>query len=217
MLFDMDGTLVDSERLWDVALFALADRCGGVLSEPVRRAMVGRNVVESVAMLYDDIGQPDQDPVAGAAWVEDRMVDLLATELVWRPGAAELLAQARSVGLPTALVTSTVRPLVEVALDTLGRSHFDTVICGDEVVHGKPHPEPYLTAAARLRVPVDRCIAVEDSPTGIASARAAGAVVIGVPHDVALADVDGVAIVGSLAELDIDRLFVLAAAARAAL
>jgi len=203
----MDGTLLDSEPLWDAALRGLAEHLGGVLSEPARLAMVGRNSRDSMAIFYQDLGLAGRDRAADDRWVIDRMVELFGVDLSWQPGAAELVAEVRAAGVPTALVTSTMRRLVDVALrSTLGPDTFDVVVCGDEVSAPKPDPESYLTAAARLGVPIDRCVAIEDSPTGLASARAAGATVVGVRGEVALVAQDGLVVVESLAELTVSRL-----------
>src|SRR5947209_7908915 len=121
VLFDMDGTLVDSEKVWDVALVELADRYGGVLSAPARARMVGNSAAESMVILHDDIGQPWRDPATSVAWLEERMKELFAAGLVWRPGAVELLGELRAAGVPMALVTATRRDLVDVALETIGR------------------------------------------------------------------------------------------------
>ncbi|MFC4109059.1 HAD family hydrolase [Micromonospora zhanjiangensis] len=209
MLFDMDGTLVDSEKLWDVALHELAARYGGTLSDAGRRAMVGSSMADSMAILHADLDQPWRDAALGAAWLEERVTELFAAGLTWRPGALALLRAVRTAGIPTALVTSTARSLVEVALDTLGRDSFDVVVCGDEVDDPKPHPTPYLTAARLLGVPVRRCVAVEDSPTGVASALAAGAAVLAVPHDVPIPAADGVHLVASLTAADLALLAAL--------
>jgi HAD superfamily hydrolase (TIGR01509 family) len=207
VLFDMDGTLLDSERLWDSALRSLAAHLGGALSDGARLAMIGRNSAESMMIFYDDLGVAQPDRVADSRFVADRMAVLYATELRWQPGAAELVAQVRAAGVPTALVTSTARRLVDVALaSALGADRFDVVVCGNEVAAPKPDPESYLTAAARLGVPVDRCVAIEDSPTGLASALAAGAVVVGVPGEVPLPETDGVHLVKSLTEVDLTYL-----------
>jgi HAD superfamily hydrolase (TIGR01509 family) len=207
VLFDMDGTLLDSERLWDAALRSLATHLGGVVSDGARMAMIGRNSAESMMIFYDDLGVSQPDPVADRRFVVDRMAALYANELRWQPGAAELVAQVRAAGVPTALVTSTARRLVEVALaSTLGADRFDVVVCGNEVTAPKPDPESYLTAAAQLGVPIDRCVAIEDSPTGLASALAAGAVVVGVPGEVPLPETDGVRLVKSLTEVDLPYL-----------
>ncbi|MDM4718914.1 HAD family phosphatase [Micromonospora sp. WMMA1363] len=209
MLFDMDGTLVDSEKLWDVALHELAAEYGGVLSAAARRTMVGASMAVSMLALHDDLGQPERDPAASAAWINARILELFRAGLRWRPGALALLGAVRAAGIPTALVTSSGRALVEVALDTLGRDSFDVVVCGDEVDAAKPHPEPYLTAARLLGVPIGRCVAIEDSPTGVASALAAGAAVLAVPAEVPLEPRDGVHQLESLTAADLELLAAL--------
>ncbi|MGC4897124.1 HAD family hydrolase [Micromonospora sp. DT31] len=209
MLFDMDGTLVDSEKLWDVALQELAAVYGGTLSDEARRAIVGTGMADAMRIVHDDLGQPERDVGASADWISVRILDLFRTGLRWRPGALALLRAVRAAGIPTALVTSSGRSLVEVALDTLGRDSFDAVVCGDEVGAAKPHPEPYLTAARLLGVPVERCVAIEDSPTGVASALAAGAAVLAVPAEVPLPATDGVHQVDSLTAADLELLTAL--------
>ncbi|WCN84641.1 HAD family hydrolase [Micromonospora sp. LH3U1] len=206
MLFDMDGTLVDSEKLWDVALQELAREYGGELSADARRSIIGTNMAESMRMVHDDLGQPERDPEISAAWINARILELFHTGLSWRPGAFALLRAVRSAGIPTALVTSSGRALVEIALDTLGRDNFDAVVCGDEVVATKPHPEPYLTAARLLSVPIERCVAIEDSSTGVASAFASGAAVLAVPAEVALPSTVGVHQRESLTGVDLEFL-----------
>lgn len=199
----MDGTLVDSEKIWTMAVEELAVSYGGVVSPAARLAMVGVGVFESMAILHDDLCQPWRDPATGSRWIQDRAAELFAAGLDWRPGARELLDDLRAAGIPVALVTSTARRLVDVALGTLGADTFDVVVCGDEVSATKPDPAPYLAAARLLGVPARECVAVEDSPAGVASARAAGATVIGVPYEVDLGCVDDVHVVTSLTEVDL--------------
>jgi HAD superfamily hydrolase (TIGR01509 family) len=206
VLFDMDGTLVDSEGLWGAALHEVAAAYGGRLSEAARLSMVGIGALDSMAILHADLGQPWRDPVASAALVERRVAELFGDGLPWRPGARRLLHAVRAAGIPTALVTSTPRHLVRLALGTLGAENFDAVVCGDEVPAPKPDPAPYLLAADLLGVPAHRCVAVEDSPVGVASAHAAGTAVLAVPHDVPLRPVDGVHVVASLTGVGLDRL-----------
>jgi HAD superfamily hydrolase (TIGR01509 family) len=206
VLFDMDGTLVDSEKVWDVGLTELAHRYGGQLSAAARGRMVGTSMTESMSILHADLGQTWRDPRASVEWLEQRVKELFADGLVWRPGASELLAEVHAAVIPMALVTATRRHLVEVALQTIGRSHFGAVVCGDEVDETKPHPLPYLTAAALLGVDIHRCVAIEDSPTGVASARAAGAVVLAVPCEVDLSGTEGVHLVPSLSGVDVGYL-----------
>jgi HAD superfamily hydrolase (TIGR01509 family) len=183
VLFDMDGTLFDSEKLWTVSLNELAARLGGRISPATRAAMVGTNVAETIALLHEELDLPG-DVAASAGWLLDRTMQLYREGVTWLPGAQELVFAVRDAGLATALVTSTPRSLVNVALKTVGTEYIDAVVTGDEVIHNKPHPESYRRAAELLRVPVRDCLAIEDSPTGIASAEAAGCPVLAVPREV---------------------------------
>lgn len=187
VLWDMDGTLLDSEKLWDVPLHEYAAKLGAELAPETRAAMVGSNIPTTMSLLFGAAGaEPSAEDIREAmAWIDLRMADLFRTELAFRPGAQRALRAVRESGVPTALVTSTDRPLVEIALDFLGRDHFDVVVCGDEVDgRTKPLPEPYLRAARLLSVDPAACVAVEDSPTGTASAVAAGCSVLVVPCEV---------------------------------
>ncbi|QUQ63322.1 HAD family hydrolase [Kutzneria sp. CA-103260] len=187
VLFDMDGTLIDSEKVWDVSLADLATHLGGALTPETRAEMIGSNMDRTMVLMFEDLGL-SLEPVAmdeAGRFLTKRTEELFHDGLPWRPGAAELLAAVRAAGVPTALVTSTERALTEIALDTIGRDFFDVTICGDEVDgRNKPLPEPYLKAARLLGVDPADCVAVEDSPTGSASAAAAGCTVLVVPCDV---------------------------------
>ncbi|WP_211771281.1 HAD family hydrolase [Kutzneria sp. CA-103260] len=183
----MDGTLIDSEKVWDVSLADLATHLGGALTPETRAEMIGSNMDRTMVLMFEDLGL-SLEPVAmdeAGRFLTKRTEELFHDGLPWRPGAAELLAAVRAAGVPTALVTSTERALTEIALDTIGRDFFDVTICGDEVDgRNKPLPEPYLKAARLLGVDPADCVAVEDSPTGSASAAAAGCTVLVVPCDV---------------------------------
>ncbi|HEX3779133.1 MAG TPA: HAD family phosphatase [Pseudonocardiaceae bacterium] len=187
VLWDMDGTLIDSEKLWDVSLRELVIHLGaGDLRKEVREALVGSNMQRTCEVLLTEAGLPitRQSVAETSQWLTDRTTELFSTELPWRPGAREALASVRASGVPTALVTSTERQLTEVALDTIGREFFDVTVCGDEVDgRNKPDPWPYLTAARLLGVDPRDCVAIEDSVTGVASAEAAGTIVLAVPCD----------------------------------
>jgi HAD superfamily hydrolase (TIGR01509 family) len=185
VLFDMDGTLLDSEKVWDVALDDLAEWLGGSLSITARQRMVGSSLARSVAILHSDLGI-EADPESSGGYLLERTAELFRTDLVWKPGARELVGAVRDAGVPAALVTSTHRRLTEIALDTLGREFFAAVICGDEVRRPKPHPDPYLRAASLLDASPGRCVAIEDSPLGVTAAEAAGCVVLAVPSEVEL-------------------------------
>jgi HAD superfamily hydrolase (TIGR01509 family) len=205
VLFDMDGTLVDSEKVWSVGLDELAAHLGGELSDAARHAMVGTNMAQSMRILHEDLGVV-ADPAASVRWLEDRVRELFTGGLLWRPGAAELLAAVRAAGVPTALVTATHRHLVEVALITIGAANFDAVVAGDDLDETKPHPAPYRTAAELLGAAPGDCVAIEDSPNGIDSALAAGCVVLGVPCEVPLPERPGVTLVPSLVGVTVDDL-----------
>ncbi len=184
----MDGTLVDTERLWDVSLADLAVHLGGVLSPATREAMVGTDMTTTLDMMFAEVGLP-ADPVrVGDAedWLLRRTAELFSAGVPWRAGARDALTLLRAAGLPAALVTSTPRGLTELVLDAVGRAHFQATVCGDEVGNTKPHPEPFLRAAELLGVPAEACLAIEDSPAGAAAAEAAGCVVLVVPSDTAV-------------------------------
>lgn len=204
VLFDMDGTLVDSEKVWSVGLTELAAHYGGELSEQARHAMVGSNMTDSMRLLHADLGLPASVSTdASVVWLEARVKELFHGGVEWRPGAKELLAALRAEGVPLALVTATHRHLVDVALLTIGADNFDAVVAGDEVDRTKPHPMPYLTAARLVGAAApQQCVAVEDSPNGVLSARAAGCAVLAVPCEVDL-DPAGVTLVGSLLDVDV--------------
>lgn len=183
VLWDMDGTLVDSEKVWTVSLQDTARAYGGELSAAARSAVIGSDMPRTLEVLFDDLGLPRDDGML--AEVEDyltrRTGELFDEGLQWRPGAREALQTVQAAGWPMALVTNTGRALTERALDVIGRAFFTVTVCGDEVRSGKPDPDPYLRAAELLGVPVVECLAVEDSPTGALAAERSGAGVLVVP------------------------------------
>jgi HAD superfamily hydrolase (TIGR01509 family) len=205
VLFDMDGTLLDSEKVWDIALEDLAEHLGGTLSAPARQSMVGSSLWRSIQIVHADLGI-EADAAASATYLTERTAALFATHLVWKPGAQELLENVRAAGLPAALVTSTHRRLTELALDFIGRGYFAATVCGDEIEHPKPAPDPYLLAAELLGVDATRCVAIEDSLLGLASAEAAGCAVLAVPSEVPIAPAPNRTLVTSLRDVDLQFL-----------
>ncbi len=211
VLFDLDGTLVESEHLWNDAVIELAARHGRSIPKHVLEHTVGIPTAEFINIVHAYLKWDHIDTATSLAWVEERVRQRFAAGLAWRPGAHRLLTEVRAAGIPTALVTATRRHLVEAALNTLGRHNFDTLVCGDEVRHGKPHPKPYLVAADRLGVPIRHCVAIEDSPVGVTSAVSAGCAVLAVPSelDINPAELDGHArcmVVKDLTDIDLDYL-----------
>jgi HAD superfamily hydrolase (TIGR01509 family) len=182
----MDGTLVDSEKLWDVAINELYSRRGRVLAPEVRDATVGGSADGVVRIVFDDLGlDPNPEHMAEVAdWMHDYVGELFATGLPWCPGAPELLEALLAADVPMALVTNTRRALTENALNSIGRQYFSVTVCGDEVPTGKPAPDIYLRAAELLGFEPAQCLAIEDSITGTAAAEDAGCPVLVVPNEV---------------------------------
>src|SRR4051794_15811981 len=209
----MDGTLVDSEKVWEIALHELAARAGGTLSAAARHAMIGGSMATSMRIFREDLGQPDRPEAPDVEWLNARVYELFEQGLVWRPGACELLHAVRRARPPPPPGTPTGRALVEVALKTIGQENFDVVVCGDEVAMPKPDPEPYRTAATLLGVAIEDCVAIEDSPTGVSSALASGAAVLAVPAELELPPTDGVRVLATLEGVDPGYLADLLAAA----
>ncbi|HEX7322514.1 MAG TPA: HAD family phosphatase [Mycobacterium sp.] len=208
VLWDMDGTLVDSEKLWGISMTALYAHLGGVLTEQIRAATVGGSAVGNMRIVYADLGL-DPDPLsmaASARWLYDYTGELFDAGLLWRDGARELLDGLAAQSIPMALVTNTQRSLADRALRQIGRHYFSAVVCGDEVARGKPAPDAYRRAAELLSVQPECCLAVEDSVTGTAAAEAAGCPVLVVPSQVSVPTGPCRYQVDSLAGLDVTDL-----------
>ncbi len=191
VLFDMDGLLVDSEPLWYEVESAVMARLGGRWSPADQRALIGSTLDRAVTYLLgraraapagrEQAGREQAGREQVARWLLDGMSALLAErDVPLQPGAAALHAGLAAAGIPCALVTSSQPEIVAKVLDRTGL-RFDAVVTGADVRHGKPHPEPYLRAAALLGAGPRSCAALEDSPTGAASAAAAGCAVVIVP------------------------------------
>jgi len=181
VFWDMDGTLVDTEPYWIAAEHAIVEEAGGVWSEEYAHQLVGNDLMVSAEFIRDN--SPFQlEPVQIIEDLLGRVIAQVREHVPWRPGALELIDSLRAAGVPNALVTMTWRSLADAVVGALPDGTFAAVITGDEVEHGKPHPEPYLAAARALGVEVRDCVAIEDSPTGVRSAVAAGVPTLAVPH-----------------------------------
>jgi HAD superfamily hydrolase (TIGR01509 family) len=190
VLWDMDGTLVDTEPYWIEAEFALAERYGGSWSQEHALNLVGYDLLDSGRYIREQMGI-DLEPAQIVEELLDSVVARVEEEVPWQPGARELLAALAEHDVPCALVTMSYRRFVDPVLAALPAGTFRVVVTGDSVSHGKPHPEPYLKAARELRLAPEDCLAVEDSNTGARSAEASGATVLVVPNHVPVLDGPG--------------------------
>lgn len=205
VLFDMDGLLVDSEPFWFEVESTVMERLDGQWSPADQQALIGGSLPRTVSYLLARARRP-VSPRDVAKWLVDGMTSLLAARpLPMRAGARELLAQVRSAGIPHALVTSSERPVMDAVLRQIGTG-FSATVCAEDVRHGKPDPEPYLRAAALLGAAPRSCVALEDSPNGVASAQAAGCALIAVPSLVPIPAGPGRVVARSLTEVDLPLL-----------
>lgn len=185
VLWDMDGTVVDTEPYWMAAETALIASFGGTWSDEQALQLVG-NGLETSAEILQAAGV-EMETSAIIAHLTDEVRRMLTTDGVpFRPGARELLRELKSAGIPTALVTMSMRRMADDIVALIDFPAFDLVVGGDEVARPKPFPDPYLHAAAALGVDIADTVALEDSPTGLRSAFSAGGVAVGVPHIVDL-------------------------------
>jgi HAD superfamily hydrolase (TIGR01509 family) len=211
VLWDMDGTLVDTEPYWMAAEHELVREFGGTWTDEDGLTLVGNPLITSAAFIRERGGVDLPDEV-----IVDRLVTTVTRavrgHVPWQPGARELLEELMTLGVPCALVTMSYADLAEAVVAALPPGSFTVLVTGDVVTHGKPHPEPYLTAARLLGVRPQDCIALEDSLPGLASAEAAGCRVVGIPHLVALEPSPGRIIIPTLAGIDVASLAALAAA-----
>ncbi|WP_268788279.1 HAD family hydrolase [Nocardioides sp. Root140] len=183
MLWDMDGTLVDTEPYWISTEYELAAKYGGTWSDEHALSLVGNDLIESGRYIREHMGI-DVEPSQIVEELLDGVVAAVEQQVPWCPGAVELLADLRAEGVPCGLVTMSYRRFVAPILAALPPDTFDVVVTGDTVSRGKPHPEPYLKGAALLGVEPGEVLAVEDSNTGVRSAVAAGCTVLVVPNHV---------------------------------
>ena len=186
VLWDMDGTLVDTEPIWMQVEQELVEMHGGAWTPEHALQLVGNDLIDSGRYIREH-GGVDLPPEEIVDVLLDGVVAHVEKEVPWRPGARELLAALRAGGVPCALVTMSYERFVAPVLAALPEGSFDVVVTGDNVSQGKPHPEPYLHAARLLGVDPSKCLAIEDSETGARSAEAAGCLVLVVENHVPVA------------------------------
>jgi len=202
VLFDMDGLLIDTEPLWFSVETDILDELGAPWSYADHATLVGSSLKVSSAFVAARAGGG-----VSAEQVSEqlllRMRDRLRHAPVLRPGVVDLIAELDAAGVPRALVSSSFRVLVEAALEGVAPLTFDTVVVGDEVSDAKPHPEAYLLGASKLGVDPTQCIALEDSPSGAASASAAGCFVVAVPSVVPIEPAERRIVIPTLVGIDL--------------
>jgi HAD superfamily hydrolase (TIGR01509 family) len=204
----MDGLLIDSEPVWFDVESEVVTRLGGTWSHEHQAACIGGTLDASCRYIIDVTGS--------SVSVEELTTMLLAgmvehfrAGLPLHAGALELVDAVRARGVPTALVSSSYRVLVDAALDRIGADRFDVTVTGDEINRGKPHPEPYLTACEKLSVDPTKCVALEDAVSGVLSAEAAGCIVVAVPSVAPIETLPARPVLSSLIDVDVDWLLAL--------
>jgi HAD superfamily hydrolase (TIGR01509 family) len=207
ILWDMDGTIVDTEPYWIVAEIELVGRFGGVWTRADGLSLVGNGLSSTAAKLQQK--GVDLSVKAIIEELSSRVLEQLETAIPWRPGAPELLAEFAAAGIPQALVTMSYAPMAHRVAALIPGQPLSQIVSGDEVTDSKPHPEAYLLGAARLGVDAAHCVAIEDSPAGLGSASAAGTVALGVRHIVELTDDMGYAILPTLVGVTAADIFAL--------
>ncbi|WP_045301509.1 HAD family hydrolase [Saccharothrix sp. ST-888] len=215
VLFDMDGTLVDTEHLWWQAAAELAAELKVTLTDDDLPEVLGRPVEHTAAHLHRTSGT-DRAEAELAARLNESFSSKVAAEVVPRPGALALLTELRDAAVPTALVSASPRRVVDLVLSSLGSQWFTITLAAEDTERTKPDPAPYLAAADRLGLDPAACVAVEDTPTGVASAHAAGCNVLAVPSAVPIAAAERITLLESLEQADLALLGRLAAGPAAA-
>jgi HAD superfamily hydrolase (TIGR01509 family) len=200
VLWDMDGTLVDTEPYWVQSEHEVVAKYGGTWSHELAMNVVGFDLLDAGRYIREHSGI-DVEPSDIVEELLDRVVRRVEEAVPWRPGAVELLTGLRDEGVRCALVTMSYRRFVDPILAGLPEGAFEVVVTGDAVTQGKPHPEPYLKAAALLGVDPARTLAIEDSNTGTRSAESAGCTVLVVPNHVPVLEGARRVFVESLEEL----------------
>ncbi|EKX90646.1 HAD family hydrolase [Corynebacterium durum] len=184
ILWDMDGTLVDSEPLWGIVADEMSEKMGRKLTPELHEKIIGVTFEKTVTICANHAGITLTDDIFRHYYdiTLERVAELFQQKLAPNPGVRELLTELSQQGMPMMVATNTVRKLADMAINAVGRDFFTATICGDEVEHGKPAPDMYLAAARMLGVDAKDCLVFEDSIAGMKAAYTAGCSVIGLPE-----------------------------------
>ncbi|MEN9752581.1 MAG: hypothetical protein RL670_272 [Actinomycetota bacterium] len=205
VLWDMDGTLIDSEPYWHESEQALASDHNAHWSDEDSLSLIGKSLYDSSQLLKERFSS-ELHHLEIIDRMTNHVVSRLEETVLWRPGALELLSELRDAGIKTALVTMSMRRMALSVASSIGFDAFDFVVAGDDVTFGKPHPEPYLSAAAALGVDPKHCLALEDSPTGLASAEAAGMQTLAIENLVPISPAPNRTVVSTLEGFNLNKL-----------
>ena len=177
ILFDMDGVLVDSEPLFHKAVNVMVERCGAApITEAENNRYLLGTTVEQTWVEVKKLRDITQTPAELRAGYDAVVREVLRSDLTPRPGVLELVREAQRRGLPIAVASSSLREWVELKLAVIGLTDaFPVRLGGDDITHGKPAPDIYIKAARLIGLEPAQCIAIEDSPIGLAAASASGA------------------------------------------
>lgn len=181
VLWDMDGTLLDSEPIWIEEEAKLMQSLGVEWSSEDARVCLGGPMHRVDQYMREKSGNQHK-PLELSQLLIKRMVDRLNESVKFTPGAESLLKELHDMGIPMALVTASTREIVNAALSSVGTHYFRQTISADDVKETKPDPEGYLTASSHLNVSIERSLIIEDSLTGMSAAIDSGAYVLGIPH-----------------------------------
>ena len=200
ILFDMDGTLIDSEPLWLKAEIEVMAEVGCHWDEQDQINCLG-GPAERTERYMQERSKNIKPYGYFINRLHEVMKERITNELDLIPNALELLKECKKAGIKIALVTASSRDLMTIVLKRFPQGTFDVVVSGDDVEKSKPDPAPYLLAAKQLSVDITKCVVIEDSLTGVESGLASGAQVIGIPHLVQMKENPRLRIISSLGDI----------------